>query len=162
MTKISIHSHHYRNIHMDKKNHIICEVCGKLCPSKSILTNHMKRHADIESQFHCEYCKNDGVTRAFPFKTNLKNHVERFHLKIKNFKCDQCPKSYYRMEELKSHQLQHQGIKFHCYVPGCTSAVTRKSVLMYHFEHNHELTPDEMKEYTERLNKYCEEIKCTR
>jgi Pyruvate/2-oxoacid:ferredoxin oxidoreductase delta subunit len=138
MTKISIHSHHYRNIHMDKKNHIICEVCGKLCPSKSILTNHMKRHADIESQFHCEYCKNDGVTRAFPFKTNLKNHVERFHLKIKNFKCDQCPKSYY------------------------TSAVTRKSVLMYHFEHNHELTPDEMKEYTERLNKYCEEIKCTR
>jgi KRAB domain-containing zinc finger protein len=131
---------------------LTCEVCGKSYGTETLLKKHRKTH---EERVHaCDKCG-----KVFTFISALRSHVEIIHFNIRKHVCDQCGKAFTASGDLKIHKLKHVGIKFRCYVEGCTSAVTRKDVLMYHMRHNHSLSPAEQEEYMQKLNEFCKGLK---
>lgn len=60
--------------------------------------------------FKCRYCEFTSVDRGYIRSTHEKTHMG------KNFKCDQCDKSYHTKHRLKSHVLQvhENAISFQC------------------------------------------------
>ena len=83
----------------------------------------------------------------------------RVHLKMLKFVCEICSKAFGDFDLLYVHKLNHQGVRFHCYVPGCTSAVTRKDVLLFHMKNNHDLSREEQEDYKKKLQEYWDTIK---
>ena len=64
--------------------------------------------------FECEVCK-----RKMKRKYHLERHILRMHSKIKNFKCENCHKSFYIKEDLKTHTNHvHDGHVYKCNVCG--------------------------------------------
>ncbi len=53
------------------------------------------------------------------FSVRLKKHVKAVHLKIKDWKCDVCNKSFSEKRKLKQHAMLHTGErKYQCTVCG--------------------------------------------
>ena len=87
------------------------------------------------------------------------NFFRRVHLKILKHVCEICSKAFVTFAVLYVHKLNHQGVRFHCFVPGCTSAVTTKDVLLLHMRNNHILSREEQEDYKKKLQEYWNTIK---
>lgn len=81
------------------------------------------------------------------------------HLKVKNFKCETCGREFFKSHQLKNHLIAHRGIRFQCFITGCTKSVTRRDNLVSHMKNGHRLTAEEQDIYMGHLNDYCAQIK---
>lgn len=113
---------HMRQVHrLASENNFICEECGKSCPSKGSLKDHMYVHSDAKP-FKCDSCpmafKNmprlkthqdthNGTQYICPHcglqlntKITLKMHMV-VHSDEKQFKCKFCGNEYKRAKALK-------------------------------------------------------------
>ena len=85
---------HMTNVHGEKYN---CKVCQKVL-SKNGLNKHNKAfHAKDNSKHHCLECN-----RAFIWKSDLKNHCDSVHEKIRH-QCNGCEKSFSSKGNLTTH-----------------------------------------------------------
>ncbi|XP_028037766.1 PR domain zinc finger protein 5-like [Bombyx mandarina] len=119
------------------KKHI-CEMCGKALLSETALNNHIKTHQIVTcpvcnkrlkesllEKHMTRHKKNVETTgysnikaipmRACPVcghlvrkKLDLEAHMNRYHYKIKPFKCQQCSKEFCGRARLREHQLTHE------------------------------------------------------
>ena len=60
-----------------------CKICDKICKSKIRLSAHLKIH-DEDQKIECTHCK------KFILKHNMKLHVDRVHLGLKQYSCTHC------------------------------------------------------------------------
>ena len=99
---------HIKRIHAMTNERYTCEECGKTFKRKGDLSDHMKCHLpnDIkrvmkEREMEKHQCSACG--QRFIDSTRLKWHEAAKHTGIKSFYCQQCPKSYFRSDHLKTH-----------------------------------------------------------
>ena len=113
---LTFKSNYRRKIHVleihEKRFDYECSKCNKKFCVKGQLSFHMKKsHASDGKEkqlFCCEYC-----VKQFQTLPRLKGHINMVHLKIKNFPCKQCDKSFFRKYNLQEHtRTEHSdGIK---------------------------------------------------
>lgn len=77
---------HVTLYHSNEAPSISCPMdgCAKLCLTTKQLQNHLKTHNDDTK----EICPECGLLVAN--KHNLEKHINRVHLKLRNFACDLC------------------------------------------------------------------------
>ena len=73
--------------------------------------------------------------KKFKFESAMKVHVKRAHLKIKDFHCDECDKSFTSKSNLTTHKQTHSGEKFPCHI--CGVQLARKINLINHMKSAH-------------------------
>ncbi len=111
------------------KKELVCNVCGKECPSLAELLIHKKKHK-VDAPFVCQYCQRQYIdkhkyevhiryhTGETPFKCHLcekgfrddrkmRLHVAR-HTSSLNYKCHLCPRSFEGQKGLDKHLLAHK------------------------------------------------------
>ena len=94
-----------------------CDICGKVCFSKSRFILHMKSHAfeiivlDDEKRIQCKKCE-----EKFERKNDFNQHFYKIHLDkwYTTYKCDICEKRFTRNWNLKKHLRFHESVK-ECY-----------------------------------------------
>ncbi|EDS33919.1 gastrula zinc finger protein XFG20-1 [Culex quinquefasciatus] len=138
-----------------KKVNSTCEVCGKVCANRKMLSQHKLTHSE-RPQYVCDQC---GKVYSNVF--NLENHKSQVHgdetdfgyvykccdltfktrrelnehtathTKILNLLCDACGKSFTSQKALKSHAMSHTNIRpFSCDM--CQKAFRTKLLLVQH------------------------------
>jgi len=151
-------SRHLVSVHSSNRNYA-CETCQKVFARKDCLDEHSQIHKTTGSQFLCEQCSKcfttrqglychkkqhmgqaaytcDKCTKAFMTKDHFIGHTNRFHLKIKPFKCRKCDSSFYCSSAMSAHEKTCVGDKsFHCSL--CESAFASKKVLDDHMQGKH-------------------------
>ncbi|CRL04067.1 CLUMA_CG017181, isoform A [Clunio marinus] len=130
----------------------ICDACGKAYFSEKLLKVHVQIHEG--KSFICDMCG-----KSFATKPRLQIHVKFTHLRIKNHVCDVCGKCFICPSKLHIHKLEHSGIRFPCFVPGCGSSFTRKDAALFHVRKNHRLTQEEFKTWKENLDEFSASLK---
>jgi hypothetical protein len=104
---------HIEIFHSGKEAKIPCpsEGCQKLFINNYQLKLHLKiAHKTGDKRIICESC---GA--SFAGKRNLRTHIERSHLNIRNFACDVCGKSFYAKSFLGKHvRLQKNIFNLNC------------------------------------------------
>jgi KRAB domain-containing zinc finger protein len=89
-----------------KKIDWICEFCGKHLTTQPGHRRHLiAHHKDVmytkpPTQFKCPH---SPCTKIFYYKFDLKNHIDCKHLKLRDFKCELCPKGYAVVSGLRRH-----------------------------------------------------------
>jgi uncharacterized Zn-finger protein len=78
-------------------------------------------------------------------------------MNLKKYACPQCDRQFSSAERRKNHELLHIGVKFACYVPGCTSTLKRRDALVTHLQQSHSLSNEEMTDYKSRIQKFYKE-----
>ncbi|CRK94417.1 CLUMA_CG007924, isoform A [Clunio marinus] len=144
--------HHKLTKHSMKRDHI-CEKCGKGFATNKILKAHML-HIHEEKQFSCDKCG-----KKYVIKSLLQNHIERVHIRLKRYVCDACGKGFADIRRLLAHKMDHTGIRFPCFIPGCQSNFSRKDASMFHLKHSHSLTTLEENECIKKINEFCANLK---
>ncbi|XP_055298480.1 zinc finger protein 62-like isoform X2 [Sitodiplosis mosellana] len=88
-----------------------CFVCHKILKNKCSVINHLKTiHHEKGKQFKCETC---GL--SYFFRCHLQFHINVVHLKIRQYVCGMCEKSFKTNGELRIHEYVHTGQKpFKC------------------------------------------------
>lgn len=86
LTGASALKNHITLFHSNKTPSISCPMsgCKKVCVTTKQLQNHIKTHNDDTK----EICPECGLLVAN--KHNLEKHINRVHLKVRNFGCDLC------------------------------------------------------------------------
>lgn len=79
-----------------------CDICGKVCGTKSDLENHKLIHG--EYNYHCKYCSQKFKQPA-PYRVHL-----RMHTVENNWMCDICFATFKFQGELKEHCLQEHAL----------------------------------------------------
>ena len=142
-----------------KEDPLFCQTCGKKWYSNASLRDHQKTHEtgvypctvdgcqkvfDNKIKFQTHVRKNhcekkplkhecDICSKRFRIKSLLKNHVDFVHLKIRNFKCDQCDTACPTKGKLEVHKKSiHERILIHCDFPGCTKSFNYRGNLNAH------------------------------
>ena len=80
--------------------------CQSTFPRACLLQTHLRIHNNDFEQ--CQYCPFKYV-----FPHDYQHHLRR-HFGIKDFKCDQCGKSFISKPHLNKHYARHEGIIHHC------------------------------------------------
>ncbi|EDW75038.1 uncharacterized protein Dwil_GK19960 [Drosophila willistoni] len=80
----------------------ICEICGRPCRDRGVLTAHMRRHTG-ERPAKCEICN-----KAFYSFHDLNVHAVS-HTNLRPFVCDICGSTFQRKKALRVHKLLHSG-----------------------------------------------------
>ncbi|CAG9328903.1 unnamed protein product [Blepharisma stoltei] len=65
----------------------------------------------MENQYKCYYL---NCTKAYKTKYNLRRHINAIHLKIRNFVCSICSKTFACKQNLNEHELLHNKSKRLC------------------------------------------------
>ena len=99
-------SDHMRRMHQNKK--YICEFCDHRTSDKYKLDRHIA-HMHTEDAIRNEICEECGC--QFFAKEDLKRHIERVHMKVRNHKCDFCQKSFFSIYTRDYHMKIHTGQK---------------------------------------------------
>ena len=106
---------HIKRVHEQNSERFTCEECGKSFKTKSEVSKHMKCHLadDIkqaikEKEMEKHKCKTCGQ-RCID-STRLRWHEAAKHTGIKNFYCQQCPKSYFYSNHLRTHVTSTHGV----------------------------------------------------
>ena len=73
--------------------------------------------------------------KMFKYNSELKVHVKRIHLKIKDYFCDNCDKSFSSQTNLNTHLPTHLENNFPCYI--CGVKLSRKINLINHMKSLH-------------------------
>lgn len=128
----------------------ICEFCGKYLTTQPGHRRHLiARHKDVmytkpPTTHPCPHCH-----KVFYFKTDLKNHVVCKHLKLRNFKCELCPKGYAVASGLRRHvkrvhnrtqEEDDKRKKFICHF--CPAKYENDKALSKHLMHHDLSLPD--------------------
>jgi len=109
-----------------------CAVCNQSCTTKSRLETHMRVHTN-EKPFKCSLCP-----IAYKQSTDLKRHINSFHLKQKPcFPCETCGKSYSKRFLLNAHLLDHSGKPKPYPCSDCDRSYILKSALKHHIRSAH-------------------------
>jgi hypothetical protein len=121
-----------KSVYKPENNKHLCEFegCGKLWPTPSALTIHMRKHTK-ERPFLCTY---DGCGKGCTTKDSLQVHT-RTHTKETPFSCDVegCGKSFKTSGQLNGHKLVHSGLKPHkCPTDGCDKRFSDPTNLKRH------------------------------
>ena len=83
------------------------------------------------------YCEYEGCGYHHEWPSKIIDHVKTVHQKIKDFKCDQCSKSFGRNSNLKRHkEIIHLQEKFDCEI--CEKKYTTKQNRDIHQKQFHE------------------------
>lgn len=88
--------------HAGVKNHV-CPYCGVGKTTRQEINKHILTHTR-EKQFQCRQCDH-----ASHNKQALANHVKVVHMKIKNFACQFCGKTFGKSFACKLHERRHTG-----------------------------------------------------
>ncbi|KAM8710585.1 hypothetical protein ACLKA7_017241 [Drosophila subpalustris] len=88
--------------HAGVKNHV-CPYCGVGKTTRQEWNKHILTHTR-EKQFQCRQCDH-----ASHNKQALANHVKVVHMKIKNFACQYCGKTFGKSHACKVHERLHTG-----------------------------------------------------
>ncbi|KAI8427110.1 hypothetical protein MSG28_014738 [Choristoneura fumiferana] len=98
-------SQHYRHVHLKQRRKTYpCVVCGEeLYPW--LKSKHMEEAHGWPAPT-CELCG-----RKFAYPHQLSNHHKQFHLKLKEYKCTECEKSFPSLKNLKRHMGIHTDAK---------------------------------------------------
>lgn len=100
---LNVHQRKVHNIGPELKQHM-CERCGKVFKSSSVLKDHRYTHIDkAQLPFACD---EDGCCKRFSNKEKLKIHMLR-HAGIKKFICPHCGTRKTTHNELKIHINYH-------------------------------------------------------
>ena len=76
-----------------------CDECDYTHALKGGIVEHKKYNHKKEAEFFfCNLCSYKS-----PSQNNLKSHDEMVHQKIKRFTCHQCPRQFYRNNQLQMH-----------------------------------------------------------
>ena len=76
-----------------------CDECDYTHALKGGIVEHKKYNHKKETDFFfCPLCSYKS-----PSQNNLKSHDEMVHQKIKRFTCHQCPRQFYRNNEMQMH-----------------------------------------------------------
>lgn len=125
----ALKKHMYK--HTGEELPFACEICGKRFHIHSVLRDHLLRHAGVKNHV-CPYCGVGKTTRqewnkhilthtrekqfqcrqcdhASHNKQALSNHVKVVHMKIKNFACQYCGKTFGKSHACKIHERLHTG-----------------------------------------------------
>ncbi|XP_057656107.1 zinc finger protein 25-like [Diorhabda carinulata] len=106
------------------KSRCVCNICDKVCPSKTSLTSHMRVH-NREDTFKCTVCD-----KSFRYKGLLNGHM-KIHLNYRPYACGLCPKTFIKRNDLTRHTKTHTKEKnFKCEI--CGDRFSRKDVLRLH------------------------------
>ena len=85
---------------------------------------------NVERNIECGYCD-----KMFKYKSEMKVHVKKIHLKIKDYFCDNCDKSFASQTNLNTHLPTHLENNFPCYI--CGLKLSRKINLINHMKSLH-------------------------
>ncbi len=92
----------------------ICELCGKVCKSKTTWDNHKRDHAGLSTRGKRVTCKICGKKCCV---TYIRKHMET-HSEERPWVCDVCGSAFKIQEKLNVHKFIHAGIKpyvcMHC------------------------------------------------
>ena len=114
------------------------------------------------SSLHREYkyiCSFPECGTKYRTGTQLKNHVNRYHLERREYQCKDCPSAFYTFRDLSRHIIsKHLGIKFACEVPGCGSTLSRRDAYMNHLKHHQGISDEERKECVRKLQRFCTQL----
>ncbi|KAH8390548.1 hypothetical protein KR215_004731 [Drosophila sulfurigaster] len=88
--------------HAGVKNHV-CPYCGVGKTTRQEWNKHILTHTK-EKQYHCRQCDHSSHN-----KQALSNHVKVVHMKIKNFACQYCGKTFGKSHACKLHERLHTG-----------------------------------------------------
>ncbi|XP_067627902.1 zinc finger protein 431 [Eurosta solidaginis] len=110
-----------------------CKICNEIFANRTKLMNHKREMHSFDPQadspFRCEICGNTYRTRI-----QLRFHVKRHD--ARNFKCNQCNRTFIRHHDLKKHQLIHTGeLPYKCDI--CSASYRYTHALRDHKERIH-------------------------
>lgn len=90
-----------------------CSVCFKTLSCEYSLKRHLKTHNEDYVPAKKTNCKTVPCTDCGRlFRTdNIKKHYERIHLKLRNFQCDLCSKTFFAKARLEDHIKSHNDVK---------------------------------------------------
>ncbi|ODN04296.1 putative zinc finger protein [Orchesella cincta] len=137
------------------KNLTVCEICSDTFNGDRNLKFHQvvnHGHVDEEGLFPiCSQCHK-------PFKSAqcLEMHIQRDHVKAKNFFCDQCGAGYALDCQLKNHiaSVHTEATPVTCHV--CGFVVSNKRFIKKHMKKQHpealKMSTDEVEAYVKKLN----------
>ena len=98
----------------------------------------LKTEAPFISEVQCASCD-----KIFKYKSELRVHVERIHLKLKDYLCDKCDKSFSTKAYLNDHLSTHEEKKFTCLM--CGVKLSRKRILIKHMKNVHIKSAEKIK-----------------
>lgn len=85
-----------------------CKICGLKFSYKSTLNKHIRSHhtPNVYPNHTCQICN-----KTYKANWLLKNHMERIHEGIAQYKCDHkdCDKKFYKKCDLDKHKRSHSG-----------------------------------------------------
>lgn len=113
--KLMCHMKVDHSAHTQEFQEFRCFNCMQCFPNATILAKHLRQQCENKCKTAaCLLCNN-----RFTWKTNLEKHVAIYHdadskyipntqnQVIRPFKCEQCIKSFYRLDQLEAHKASH-------------------------------------------------------
>ena len=97
---------------------------------EAIFISDITKKSNVERKVQCMSCG-----KMFKYESELKVHANRMHLKIKDFFCDNCDKSFSSKSDLNDHISTHFGKKFTCHI--CGKLFNSNKNLKRHVRKNH-------------------------
>jgi KRAB domain-containing zinc finger protein len=109
-----------------------CNLCPKSFPFQFLLKDHLLKHSD-NRKFGCEHC---GA--RFYKNSKLTAHINRAHLRVRNFLCTMCGDKFLCSKQLKDHAEVHNiGKPYSCPHEDCMYASKTKNSMTSHLASVH-------------------------
>ncbi|CAH8589444.1 unnamed protein product [Schistosoma rodhaini] len=146
----------------------VCKVCHIVCPNRSSLRNHMKKHINHSVKRHqCDHCpystqygrnlikhidsmhavansqefRCEGCSRCFSNETLLRDH-DCIMAQCNTYRCNECGRVFKTKLRLKYHSDVHNPRKpYVCDIEGCDRAFRTPKYLKNHRDEFHRIHP---------------------